>query len=259
MGKNAMTYSDKSGFLLQNPSTHESRSVRTASMLMDGFSVVNSDFQSLCNHVESLKTGRLMPVGSVEFVRYAIQLAGFEEPIIDPYPKVLDALFHRDIQQKRIQDVVELSFVKPTTPKLFNGFVFDPKAHASELSEHDQEQLSVYKALPEDTLVWVSTPVKFTGEWRFYVDQGVVIGSARYDDGIEESPEPCPVQIQSAVNLAANFFQHGFALDIGVLENGKTALVEINDAWATGLYGRSVDPVSYATWLFNRWKIIAAC
>ena len=37
---------------------------------------------------------------------------------------------------------------------------------------------------------------------------------------------------------------------------GKTVLVEVNDAWAIGLYGRALDPKDYLNFLGNRWKTI---
>jgi hypothetical protein len=49
---------------------------------------------------------------------------------------------------------------------------------------------------------------------------------------------------------------HPFACDVGVLSNGLTAIVEINDAWAIGLYGKCLQPREYTDFLFTRWKSI---
>lgn len=56
--------------------------------------------------------------------------------------------------------------------------------------------------------------------------------------------------------IASNVFCHGFAMDVGVLASGETSLVELNDAWAIGLYDQSITPIAYFFWLLKRWTLM---
>jgi hypothetical protein len=44
----------------------------------------------------------------------------------------------------------------------------------------------------------------------------------------------------------------GYSLDLGVTDDGRTLLVEVNDAWALGAYGTPSIP--YTEMVVNRWK-----
>lgn len=241
-------------FLLQTPSTHETRSVRMASMLLDGFTVVNSDLDRIHEHAPGLAQGQIMPVGSVEYVREAMRIAGVQEPDSDPYPESLKPWFKRRIEKRRAGSILDVSFVKPVATKLFNGFVFDPLGDPALLDEHDREQHAAFIAMDANALVWVAEPVRFVSEWRYYVDRGGVAGSARYDDGEENAAEPNPDDVMLAAEAASQELQHGFALDMGVLDTGETVLCEVNDAWATGLYAKALSPAAYTFWLLQRWS-----
>lgn len=43
----------------------------------------------------------------------------------------------------------------------------------------------------------------------------------------------------------------GFTLDFGVTDDGRTLLIEVNDAFSLGCYG--LDPLAYAKLLETRW------
>lgn len=248
-------------FLLQtqsNQSTHETRSVRMACMLMDGLTALNVSVEGLNAHAQMLALGQAMPVGSVEFVREAMKIASIEEPASDPYPASLKPWLKRIVRQRRAGEVLGRWFIKPVQTKLFNGFVFDTMIDPQTLDEHDQEQHAAFLAMPCDALVWQSEPVTFVSEWRYYVDaQGDILGSARYDDGDDGALEPDRIEVEAAAKAGANEFGHGFALDMGVLLEGETALVEKNDVWAIGLYGQALTAKTYTQWLVDRWNTIA--
>jgi hypothetical protein len=44
----------------------------------------------------------------------------------------------------------------------------------------------------------------------------------------------------------------GDAVDLGVLTDGRSALVEVNDGFAVGRYG--LEPGAYAEMLLTRWR-----
>ena len=241
--------------LRQDTNTVEGRAVAQAAMLLD-IPLVRVAFEGLAEHREKLAAGAL-PVGSVEFVREAMRVASLPEPEPLTYPKELDALLGRRIDLMPLERVRGTVFVKPAQTKLFTGFVWREAASDAEYDEHDLEQLRSLRALPGHTQVWVSQPVRFDCEWRYYVLHDKVIGAARYDpDGHEDAPAPDAQVLQSAVAAmaAADNAPAAYAVDLGVLDSGVTVCVEVNDGWALGLYGRSLDSKDYLRFLGARWN-----
>jgi hypothetical protein len=45
-----------------------------------------------------------------------------------------------------------------------------------------------------------------------------------------------------------------YSLDVGVMEDGRTALVECNDGWALGYYKGDLRPLDYFKMLDARWQ-----
>lgn len=241
----------------QNGDSFEGRAVGQAAMLLD-VPVLRSSADELVKHRDALVAGA-MPVGSVEFVRLAMAVANIPEPAPLSYPAVLKGFLKRDVREMSLGGLAGTLFVKPVETKLFTGFVFREGADAASYSEHDQEQLAVLRGLPPSTRVWASEPVKFESEWRYYVVDGKLLASARYDQDGPDYPRMPDGQacIDAAVAMAREAdAPAGYSLDVGVLESGETALVEVNDGWALGLYGQSLTPKEYLGLLTARWEQI---
>lgn len=244
--------------LRQNVDTAETRAVGQACLMQD-IACVRVPIDRLCDHADILRAGAL-PVGSVEFVREAMRLARIAEPPSLSYPPELDHLLGRRIDLMPLHRVRGTRFVKPAKTKLFTGFVWHELALDSAYSEHDQEQLQALRSLPPDTMVWVSEPVRFLSEWRFYVLDGDIVSASRYDsDGADEAPSPNAEVVAEGIRAlrASPGAPVSWALDAGVLDDGSTVVVEINDAWAIGLYGNAMSPRDYLRFLVGRWKQIA--
>lgn len=255
--------------LLQTPGTHETRAVLAAAMLHSGDSPIDISRRSLeellaatpttePTLVEQLRAGRALPVGSVEFVRQAMALAGIPEPENMSYPEPLRALLRRDVRMVRAGDVLGTWFVKPVATKAFTGFVFDTMREPKDYPEHVRDDYWAFLKSDPDCLVWACEPTTFQSEWRFYVLDGRVAGAARYDpDGADGAPEPDVQVVASAIELMGGAGNAGpYALDFGVLADGQTALVEANDAWALGLYDGALAPAVYANFLWARWSAL---
>jgi hypothetical protein len=145
--------------------------------------------------------------------------------------------------------------VKPVQTKRFTGFVFDSALPPSGYSEHDREQLAALQALPASEPVWRCEIVQFVCEWRYYVLDGAILGCGRYDpEGADDAQQPDGNVVRQAVHSMRQSGISAYALDMGVLDNGQTVLVEANDAWALGLYGRAVEPSTYWGMLRRRWQ-----
>lgn len=248
------------GVILQRESTAEVRAVLTACMLASPSPLVRrAAAAELPQHYEALVSGHFMPVGSVEFVGAAMALARIAQPRPDPYPLELAGWLHRQITITTAFSALSSRnplFLKPADlVKAFDGFVLRPSEPPD---EHGGVQLAALRSLAPDTRVFVCQPVEFLSEWRFYVLAGRILECGRYDpDGADDAPTPDERSVQAAITAYGR--RGAYALDMGVLTNGATALVEVNDAWATGLYAGALTPAAYYTWLASRWvELVAA-
>lgn len=197
--------------------------------------------------------GECLPVGSVEFLRCAMQIARIREPQNMSYPEGAQRFLGRTIRKLIAGQVVGKWFVKPLATKAFTGFVFDSMTGHLAYCQSLRASHLAFLAMPADTLVWVSEPVDFQSEWRFYVQQGKVIGSARYDPtGADDAPVPDQRIVLDCIEAVG--FDTPFAADFGVLQCGSTVLVEVNDAWSLGLYGKALEPLAYLQFLHARWQ-----
>jgi len=221
--------------------------------------IQSARIESIEAHAEALREGTTVPVGSVEFVRAAMALAGIAEPANLSYPEALISYLHRKLEQRTAGSVHGHYFIKPTTTKLFTGFVIDTFGNPDHLSFHDRAQYNAFLSLPPETLVWVSEPVTWLSEFRYYVVDGKVCGKGRYDDGPDNMPDPDEIKVEKMAALMARDpnAPAAFSIDAGVLDSGETALVECNDAWSLGYYKGTLSHRDYVTMLCRRWKQLA--
>ncbi len=243
----------------QDTQTVECKSVRTASLLADMpcLTVAASDLE---RHAGLLRCGAGVPVGSVEYVRRAMQIACIHEPEWSSYPEPLQWMLRREVRMVRAGLVLGHQFLKPVRTKLFNGFVFHTMIDPSDLDEHDREQYAAFMALSPEEFVWTAEPTRFLCEWRYYICRGQLVGKARYDQaGESDAPLPHENDVVDAMRCMVDAFGKDVtcALDIGVIEGGETALVEATDAWALGLYGGGPSHRDYLDMLVTRWSQLA--
>jgi len=238
----------------QPVSTAETRAVLQAALVAD-IPVCSEPVQGLAGVGDALRDA--LPVGSVSYVRAAMAAARLQEPESLSYPDCLRHLLLRDVRSSRAGSVLGRWFVKPQRTKAFTGFVFDTMDDPGRLAEHDRLQHAAFLALPPEERVWISEPVHFMCEWRYYVAGGKVAGGARYDqDGADDARAPDQTVLDGAVHAMSAGGHFTYAIDLGVLSTGETALVEANDAWALGLYGRALSPKNYLAMLWTRWREI---
>ncbi len=206
--------------LLQNLQSLEVRAVSTAAMLSDGMRTLRSSIEKLEDHRQLLSEGRCLPVGSVEFMRSAMALAGLEEPEVNPYPTELHPWLRRQVRKGYPADIKGRLFVKPVQLKRFDGFVLDTTSPPPVGDEHWCEQHAAFQALGPTERVWISEPVQFISEWRYYVQAGEFLGQGRYDpDGAENALQPDLQAVRAAIAALGKF--EPYALDMGVLADGQ--------------------------------------
>ena len=211
--------------------------------------------EALEGHKGALERGEALPVGSIRYLRSAMHLAGISEPRNFSYPSCLQDYLHRRIESRRAGEVQGRAFIKPQTTKAFTGCVFDTLANPEDLDAHDRLQYQAFLSLAADEPVWVCEPVEWLNEARYYALNGELLGMGLYGEYPDEAPQPDPEIVQEM--LSRMHREPGapiaFALDVGVLKSGQTALVECTDAWAVGYYKGSLSAFDYLRFLSVRW------
>lgn len=241
----------------QNVSTAECKAVVHA-CLMNDIKYVTIGYDDLEKELPKLNHHLCIPVGSVEYIRKVFDILNIKEPEWNCYPLCLEWLFNRNIREGFVKDVKDGDFVKPIKTKLWTGFVYNSLIDKSLLNDHDREQYDLFEKADKNEKVYISSPVKFIAEYRYYVVEGRIIGNARYDDNEHDVLDPSNDILDKCIKSLVEEYGNNItcSVDTGVLDNGNIALVELNDAWALGLYGRSMKSVDYINMLITRWKQI---
>ena len=126
---------------------------------------------------------------------------------------------------------------RPKTLKAFNGRLFTsfrdliPTAHIS-----------------DDEPIECAEPVDFASEHRCFVLRGDPIDVRHYDGDPLVFPDP------EVIRQAVAAYQNGpsaYAIDFGIIAEGSTIVVEVNDSYAVGSYG--LAPIQYADFISARW------
>ena len=180
-------------------------------------------------------------VGGVSTVNRRMAAYGITIPEYD-YPPELSEYLGRRIWSDTLGSVLEHKeswpvFVKPVKDKVFTGFRLR--------TERDIPRL---RHAGTDEPVLCSELVDFQTEWRCFVRYGNIWDVRPYrGDWRNHYNEKV---LEEAVSRYTDA-PAGYAMDFGVIEDGRTLLVEINDGYALGCYG--ADPVQYAKLLSARW------
>lgn len=184
-------------------------------------------------------------VGGVGYVQRALKRLDLTVPTLASVPPSLADFAGRKIWQNRFIDARrsvergEALFVKPMPSqlKLFNG---QPLRQFSDLLATAH--------IPDDTIVECSELTPFISEHRVFVLDRKVVGVRHYKGDPLVFPDATRVRDAIAAYHAP---PAAYALDVGVCEDGRTLLVEVNDGYAVGSYG--LAPIVYAAVIDARW------
>lgn len=180
--------------------------------------------------------------GYVGDIRHALRVLDIPDPPSLDYPDSLWGHLGREVYRSDVATMlgsVETLFVKPLIQKRFTGFVKGP-AFA------DKIRLS---AVPLETEVWVSEPVNFVSEYRTFVMRNQPVGIKHYKGDPFITPDKYTVE---SMIMSWHDQPAACTIDVGVTDDGRTLLVECNDAFAFGNYG--LGDIAYARMLECRWR-----
>ncbi len=238
-------------FQRETCSTSEKAAVRAGLSLMDGvapLTLAPSLFELIALPPGTLQVdGRASiapcPVGTVEFCRAWRHGLSIPEPAPLDYPPCLRAFLGREVRQHADCSGIPVGqWIKPVRTKAWQAQRVAPGAIP-----------------PSGGPVWSSEHLTLRGEFRVYVLADRVVGAGRYDDGADDGLafDASVVDQMIATYRAASEAPAAYALDVAVLADGRTILIEVTDAWAIGYYRGSLAPRNYVRMLWARWREIA--
>ena len=180
--------------------------------------------------------------GWIGDVHAALKKMGKPIPPNVDYPDELQEYLGRKIWQGTLDEVRKSTqplFVKPIEHKLFTGFVWN----------NDRASRMRVVTQSSDTPVLIAEPIQIAAEYRSFILYNKVVDCRLYKGDWSKAPNRDIVE--SAVKKMKKVAPNAYCLDWGVLEDGKTILVEMNEGFAFGHYG--LNPVTYARMLSARW------
>ena len=187
--------------------------------------------------------------GSIRFIKHALRAYGvkLDEVQVSDYPEVLQPYLRRDIrddltlrQAKELLDKGQRLFVKPQDCKIFTGFVANDSGDPR------------FNGVSGQRKVYVSEPVEFLTEWRFYVADGRIGPKGNYAGDPDQTFSFSTVTDILQKLYDAGAAPAGFAADFGLLPDYSIALVEINDGFSVGCYIDNPGP--YWDMISARWQ-----
>lgn len=188
-------------------------------------------------------------VGGINAVRTALAQLGAPPPVNIDYPPELEPLLRRRVRRATIAEAHRLCvgdrfdppvFIKPVTGhKEFTGHVL--------AVYRDLVRTASWAAEEPHTEIWLSDAVEFVAEWRYFVRHREVVGVGHYHGDPLRAPDPSVVRAAVATYAGPA----AYVIDFGVLADGQTALVEVNDGFSFGCYG--LHPLDHARMLASRW------
>jgi ATP-grasp domain, R2K clade family 2 len=107
--------------------------------------------------------------------------------------------------------------------------------------------------LPDEQIVVTSEIVEFHSEYRAFVMDGDILGIHYYKGNIRLFPDFTVIDRAIAAYTSA---PAAYAIDFGIVADGRTLLVETNEAYALGCYG--LPELRYSSLIERRWQELLA-
>ena len=186
-------------------------------------------------------------IGSVESTNEFFKGCGIEMPKYLGYPDELTGYLWRKIINVKMIDLNYVEppyFIKPAHGvKLFTGELITKQAQLKFLYD--------YYEISDETAILMSQPINIISEYRCFVHEGELKGIQYYLGDYKLYPDIRVVESMISDYTSSNC---AYTLDVGVTDDGKTILVEVNDMWAIGSYG--MDARTYTLMCVRRMREI---
>jgi len=189
-------------------------------------------------------------VGSVESLRTVFRRLGVPVPAPNYYPAALRDLLCREVEPVTWAEALAIArdqpvFVKSRDWKTLTGSVLSPDTLAS------LNTVQYAANMP----VWISEVVEWDAEFRVYALDGEILAICQYGEAPDDDRLHTGLVASGMRRLTRMSKRRALVTDWGVLADGRTAVVENNDAWAIGAYP-GIDHRDYYQILKARWDEI---
>jgi hypothetical protein len=205
----------------------------------DGYDIKLVSIESLSIVINTNCDKKILPIGSIEFMKRAAKIFYFEMPKPINVPESLKLISGRKTWVSSRQDLKLPCFIKPQDDlKLFTGFV------AKKSSDFD-----LYPELKNFNGDFFCSEIieDIQSEWRCFILDGKILNCSNY------SGDPLVFPDRHRIKMFIDSYYDapsGYSLDVCVAGDG-TKLIEINDGWSIGNFG--CDPQDYFKLLKTRW------
>ncbi len=192
-------------------------------------------------------------VGGIGMICKAIAASGKQIPPNIDFPTSLNKYRYRRIWETtlgeiRVNESLWPVFIKPLKEhKRFTGLVIRHFADLLKLVCHE-----------DDLEVMASEPVRFSGEYRCFVLDRELLDMRRYAGSLDYYPDISVVK--QMIQDFGDEAPRAYSIDVGRILNEDnsikhhTALVEVNDGYALGIYG--LPAFKQVKMIIARWKEI---
>lgn len=185
-----------------------------------------------------VKDKTIVPIGSVDFVTNFVQQfnSGFKfKPKNIPKLLLTDEFCGRDVYNVKVNGIVKLKndkFVKS------NDIIkFSDNGVKNEISVDGNYQISEL--------------VDIVSEYRCFIKNGKLVGVKHYCGDFKQFPN---INTIDKMIETYNDAPCAYTLDIGILSDNRTVMIEVHDFFSCGLYGFSeynILPFMYTQWWFQ--------
>ena len=189
--------------------------------------------------------------GGVGMVRRAFERLGIPQPRVDGLPpEELKSFYGRRLWATTMAEVRQgyedghHFFIKPLKRhKAFTGLVMRPVISTLARTAHFED----------DFEIMASDVVHFDAEYRLFVYKGEVLDARLYRGDFRKRLD---FSVADQVIEAYTDAPVAYSIDLGLAEDGRTLVVELNDCFSLGTYGFPAIP--YARMVLDRWEEICS-
>jgi hypothetical protein len=186
--------------------------------------------------------------GAIRVVESALARVGGKVPVADNLPACLAKYRGRKIWTSTWGEL-RARYGKNGPPAPLFVKPYRRNKGFPSIALYNAEDMEAGADLPDSHEVLVAEYVLFVSEWRCFVCRGQVLEMSHYMG--EMFCYPDPQVIRSAIEDFGGAAPAGYGIDFGVLSDGRTVLVEVNDGYSLGSYG--LNSMEYSELLEARW------
>jgi hypothetical protein len=194
-----------------------------------GYKIVPFDGVNFTKGIKEIKFRKNdILIGSVESTKLFFKKIGINAPKYIGYPNELNEFYKRNIQLKKIKDVINYPcFIKPAYDvKLFTGDIID--------NENSFKLFKSFFNINDELDIYISNVIDIKAEYRCFVYKKQLKGIHFYIGDYRFYPD-----VKIIEKIINKYIDQpiAYSIDVGINNNNETILIEINDMWAIGHYG----------------------